>query len=128
MISIDNRDPRPLYEQVVDGFRKLIVAGVLGPDEKLPSVRSLATQLAINPNTIQRAYNELERDGYIYSVPGKGSFASGNAGEDEKRRTGLLEQFKALAAELRFLGADEEELISLVRGAYRTGQKEEEHD
>ena len=64
MISIDSRNPKPLYEQVVDEFKKLIVAGVMAPDEKLPSVRSLASQLAINPNTIQRAYRELESAGF----------------------------------------------------------------
>ena len=75
MISLNYRDSRPIYEQIRDGLRKLIVTGALSADEKLPSVRALAAQLAINPNTIQRAYNELEGEGYIYSVPGKGSFA-----------------------------------------------------
>ena len=72
MISLNYRDSRPIYEQIKDGLRKLIVTGAMQPDEKLPSVRALATQLSINPNTIQRAYNELETEGYIYSVPGKG--------------------------------------------------------
>ena len=76
MISLNYRDSRPIYEQIRDGLRKLIVTGALSADEKLPSVRALAAQLAINPNTIQRAYNELEGEGYIYSVPGKGSFAA----------------------------------------------------
>ena len=79
MISLNYRDSRPIYEQIKDGLRKLIVTGAMKPDEKLPSVRALAQQLSINPNTIQRAYNELESEGYIYSVPGKGSFASGDA-------------------------------------------------
>ena len=68
MISLNYRDSRPIYEQIRDGLRKLIVTGALSADEKLPSVRALAAQLAINPNTIQRAYNELEGEGYIYSV------------------------------------------------------------
>ena len=63
MISLNYRDSRPIYEQIRDGLRKLIVTGALGADEKLPSVRALAAQLAINPNTIQRAYNELEGEG-----------------------------------------------------------------
>ena len=75
MISINYRDSRPVYEQIVDGFKKLIVTGLIKKDEKMPSVRELASQYAINPNTIQRAYRDLENDGYIYSVPGKGSFA-----------------------------------------------------
>ena len=75
MISISYRDSRPVYEQIVDGFKKLIMTGLIKKDEKMPSVRELASQYAINPNTIQRAYRDLENDGYIYSVPGKGSFA-----------------------------------------------------
>ena len=78
MIHLDYRDPRPIYEQVYDALRNLIVTGVLTSGEKLPSVRELAGTLAINPNTIQRAYRELEADGYLCSVPGKGSFASGS--------------------------------------------------
>lgn len=73
MISINFRDSRPIYEQVKDSLRRLIVSGALSPDEKLPSVRELASQLVINPNTIQRAYRELEHEGYIVSVPGKGA-------------------------------------------------------
>ena len=68
MISLNYRDSRPIYEQIRDGLRKLIVTGALSADEKLPSVRALAAQLAINPNTIQRAYNELEGEGYILSL------------------------------------------------------------
>ena len=114
MISLNYRDSRPIYEQNKDGLRKLIVTGAMGPDEKLPSVRALATQLSINPNTIQRAYNELENEGYIYSVPGKGSFAAGNAGADEARKQELLTKVKELVAELRYLGVSQEELQALV--------------
>lgn len=111
MISIDNRDPRPLYEQVVDGFRKLIVAGVLAPDDKLPSVRSLASQLAINPNTIQRAYRELELAGYTYSTAGRGSFVA-TAGETaDLHKAELLARFDAVVAELVAAGCGIEELV-----------------
>ena len=79
MIALDYRDSRPLYQQVKDSLRRMMLTGLLAPEEKLPSVRSLATQLAINPNTIQRAYAELEAEGYIYSVTGKGSFVSAGA-------------------------------------------------
>ena len=75
MITLNYRDARPIYEQVCDGLRRLIVSGAIADGEKLPSVRALASQLAINPNTIQRAYSELESEGYAASVPGKGSFA-----------------------------------------------------
>ena len=89
MFAINYRDPRPIYEQIMDELRKMIISGVFKPDEKLPSVRELAQQLAINPNTIQRAYRELEISGYIYSVAGKGNFAAGRHGVDEGRKTGL---------------------------------------
>ena len=79
MLTLNYRDSRPIYEQIKDGLRRMIVTGAMAQDEKLPSVRALATQLSINPNTIQRAYNELEAEGYIYSVAGKGSFVSGTA-------------------------------------------------
>ena len=114
MISLNYRDSRPIYEQIKDGLRKLIVTSALAADDKLPSVRSLATQLSINPNTIQRAYNELESEGYIYSVPGKGSFAAGHAGADKARRQELLAKVKELVAELRYLGVSDEELRALV--------------
>ena len=119
MICLNYRDSRPIYEQIKDGLKKLIVSGAMAPNEKLPSVRALAQQLSINPNTIQRAYNELENEGYIYSIAGKGSFAAGDAGADESRKRELQEKIRELAAELRYLGVSEEELLALVR--------EEEH-
>ncbi len=115
MISLNYRDSRPIYEQIKDGLRKLIVTGAIGADDKLPSVRSLATQLAINPNTIQRAYNELEGEGYIYSVPGKGSFAAADAGADENRRRELMDKVRELLTELRYLGVGQEELLALIK-------------
>lgn len=115
MISLNYRDSRPIYEQIKDGLRKLIVTGAMAPDERLPSVRSLATQLSINPNTIQRAYNELEGEGYIYSVPGKGSFATGNVGADEMRKKELTRKIRDLMAEMRYLGVSQEELLALVK-------------
>lgn len=117
MISLNYRDSRPIYEQIRDGLRKLIVTGALSADEKLPSVRALAAQLAINPNTIQRAYNELEGEGYIYSVPGKGSFAAATAAADSARRAELLTQVRELLSELRYLGVSQQELLNLVKEA-----------
>ena len=109
-VNINYRDPRPIYEQVRDGLRKLIVSGALPGGEKLPSVRELAAQLAINPNTIQRAYRELEQEGYVYSVPGKGSFAAERAEIDTKRRDALLRRFDETMRELKYLGVDAETL------------------
>ena len=120
MISLNYRDSRPIYEQIKDGLKKLIVTGALEADEKLPSVRALATQLSINPNTIQRAYTELEGEGYIYSIPGKGSFAAGNTGADEEKKRELMRKVRELLAELRYLGVGTQELLDLV--------KEENHD
>ena len=115
MISLNYRDSRPIYEQIKDGLRKLIVTGAMKPDEKLPSVRALAQQLSINPNTIQRAYNELENEGYIYSVPGKGSFASGDTGAEAARKQELMGKVRELVTELKYLGVSGEELIALIR-------------
>ena len=115
MISLNYRDSRPIYEQIKDGLRKLIVTGAMKPDEKLPSVRALAQQLSINPNTIQRAYNELENEGYIYSIPGKGSFASGDTGAEEARKQELLGKVREMVAELKYLGVSEDELVALLR-------------
>ena len=120
MISLNYRDSRPIYEQIKDGLRKLIVTGAMAPDEKLPSVRALATQLSINPNTIQRVYNELEGEGYIYSVPGKGSFASGSMDADAARRKELLTRVRELVTELRYLGVTDEELLAILKEEDKT--------
>ena len=116
MITLNYRDARPIYEQVKDGLRKLIVSGAISDGEKLPSVRQLASQLAINPNTIQRAYNELEAEGYAASVPGKGSFAvSGERARDDARRRELSEKLRETAAELRAMGMSQSEIEALCR-------------
>ena len=110
MLNLDYRDARPIYEQVKDGLRRLMVTGVIQEGEKLPSVRTMAGTLAINPNTIQRAYEALEAEGYVYSVPGKGSFAAPNTGVDEGRKNELLHTFDQTAGELLFLGVSGQEL------------------
>ena len=76
MIVLNTRDPKPIYEQITNNLRRLIASGGIAPGERLPSVRELATRLTINPNTIQRAYRQLEQEGYIVSLPGKGCFAA----------------------------------------------------
>ena len=116
MLNLDYRDARPIYEQVKDGLRRLMVTGAIREGEKLPSVRSMATSLAINPNTIQRAYEALESEGYLYSVPGKGSFAAPHPGVDEGRRASLFQVFDQAASELLFLGVSGEVLRQRVRG------------
>ncbi len=116
MIVLDYRDSRPLYQQVKDSLRRMMLTGLLEPDEKLPSVRSLATQLAINPNTIQRAYAELEAEGYIYSVAGKGSFVSAGDGEHLRRIAELTGRLAPVLEELKSLGYTREQLLALWEG------------
>ena len=128
MIQLNYRDARPIYEQVKDGLRHLVVTGALQAGDKLPSVRALASSLAINPNTIQRAYEALEREGYLYTVAGKGSFAAPQADVNADRRARLLEQFDASAAELLFLGLTAGELAARLQaaeaGRVRPGEEE----
>ena len=109
------RDSRPIHEQVRDSLRTLIVSGALAPGERLPSVRELAQQLSINPNTIQRAYRTLEQEGYICSVPDKGSFAMDGAEVDTQRRVALLRRFDETVRELKFLGVRPEALMRRVQ-------------
>ncbi len=122
MIELNYRDSRPIYEQVKDALRKMVVTGAIAPNEKLPSVRSLAGSLAINPNTIQRAIEALEQEGYVCSVPGKGSFAAPQAGMDRRRREELLTKLDAIAEELRFLGVTPEEIAARYAGGSAAGQ------
>ena len=115
MISINYRDPRPIYEQVRDALRKLIVSGSLPSDQKLPSVRELASSLAINPNTIQRAYRELEQEGYIVSVPGKGGVVCDGDQAARARRQELLDRFDKLIGEMEQLGIPRRQLIEILK-------------
>lgn len=116
MIVLDYRDSRPLYQQVKDSLRRMMLTGLLSPEEKLPSVRALATQLAINPNTIQRAYAELEAEGYIYSVAGKGSFVSAGGGEHLRRIAELTGRLAPVLEELKSLGYTREQLLAFWEG------------
>lgn len=116
MISINFRDPRPIYEQIKDGLRRLIVSGMLPADSKLPSVRDMAAELAINPSTIQRAYRELEAEGYICSVPGKGSFVSVLEDANSVRKEELLKKFDEIVGELGYVGIAKDTLIERLKG------------
>ena len=114
MIPLDYRDARPIYTQITDGFREQIIAGILQPGDKMPSVRELATELTINPNTIQRAYRELESQGWIASVPGKGSFIQGVPKADPLQVQALLAEFDKLSATLFAMGLTPEELAQRI--------------
>ncbi len=110
MIQLNYRDSRPIYEQVRDGLRQLLMSGGILPGEKLPSVRTLAAKLTINPNTIQRAYEALEQEGYVYTLVGKGTFAAERSDVNQSRRSALMAQFEKTATELIYLGVTAAEL------------------
>ena len=122
MIHLDYKDSRPIYEQVADRLKELMILGVLEEDGQMPSVRSLATELSINPNTIQRAYAELERNGFLYSVKGRGSFV-GSIGRlreaaisrlREQKRRELEEKVAGLAVEAKSLGMDKTAFVRMA--------------
>ena len=116
MFELDIRSRKPIYEQLVEKLKQLIINDVLKEDEKLPSVRELAQQLTINPNTIQKAYRELETQGYIYSLKGKGSFVHPVAKSQNKEElTKVREELKKLFAEAMYLGITTEEIQTLLR-------------
>lgn len=116
LISLNYRDPRPIYEQVKEQLRRHIISGVLSPGDRLSSVRELAQSLAINPNTIQRAYRELESEGYIYSISGKGSFVGERREIDRGRVDNLLKIFDETVTELGYLGVSTEQLCGRIMG------------
>ncbi len=116
MILIDYRDTRPIYEQVVDKFKMLILRGVLHPNDKIPSVRNLAVDLSINPNTIQRAYAELERQGYIFTVKGRGNFVADNKQLLDQYKDQLFASLRELCEAAFAVGMTEEEIIQNIKG------------
>ena len=119
MVHLDYRDSRPIYAQIVDGYREQIQAGILQPGEKLPSVRELAVQLSINPNTIQRSYRQLEALGWIATVPGKGCFVCGLPEYTIEEQKELLAAFDRAATDLIRSGISRETLIArLQEGGY----------
>ena len=117
LININYRDGRPIYEQVKEGICRLITSGAIKENEKLPSVRELASSLAINPNTIQRAYKELEAEGYIYSAAGKGSFAAPLEETTSVKRNELLAALDKTLAELYDFGISQDEIINHIKEA-----------
>ena len=115
MIHLDYRDVRPIYAQIIDSIREQIAAGVLTNGDRLPSVRELAADLTINPNTIQRAYRSLEAEGWIVTVPGKGCFVSANNDCQLRERNRLLEILDETCTALLSLGLTREELAERIR-------------
>lgn len=110
MILLDYKDRRPIYEQVIEKFQQMILCGALQPGEAMPSVRGLAMELSLNPNTIQRAYQELEREGYIYSIKGKGSFVSDTGDAALNKRAEVGAQIRVCVEQAFAAGISEQEL------------------
>lgn len=115
MIILDYKDARPIYEQIVEKFKLLILKGILQKDEQMPSVRSLAVELSINPNTIQKAYMELERQGYIYTIKGRGNFVAENENLLDERREELKMRMFILYKEGKELGMTKADFIDCLR-------------
>ncbi|MCR4745837.1 MAG: GntR family transcriptional regulator [Lachnospiraceae bacterium] len=111
LIRIDYQDSRPIYEQIASGFEKLILSGVIEAGEQLPSVRSLAVELSTNPNTVQKAFAQLERDGFIYTVKGRGNFVKENLSLIESKKKEIIAKIRAILAEAEEMGISKKELL-----------------
>lgn len=125
MIQLNYRDSKPIYEQIKDGLKRLIITGAIAPDEKMPSVRELASQLAINPNTIAKAIRELEQEGYIYTITGRGSFAADRKDISAGRNDQLLKKFDEIVKELLFLNENKDNLKQRIEALAKGG---DDHD
>lgn len=125
MKFIDYQDGRPIYEQIAESYKTLILKGVLEPDERMPSVRKLAMELSTNPNTVQRAYAELERQGFLYSVKGRGNFVKGGSDLKEKKKQELLEKLESIFQEAEEVGIGKEELLEAAGVQSAEAEKEE---
>ena len=124
MLTIDKISRIPIYEQIVEGIQREILLGFLKPSEQLPSIRELALTLSANPNTIQKAFIELDRRGIIISSPGKGCFISEDAPEILKNRLkSKLCDIKTISEELAMGGISEEEVICSVKEAFSKNNK-----
>ncbi len=119
MIILDYQDRRPIYEQIVEKFQTLILNGALPPESKLPSVRKLALDLSINPNTIQRAYAQLEQQGLVYPVKGRGSFVSPNLETAARKQEMYYQELRECVRKGKTCGVTEEELLEHVKDYYR---------
>ncbi|KAB3530051.1 GntR family transcriptional regulator [Alkaliphilus serpentinus] len=129
MFELDLRSRLPIYEQLIEKMKQLIISEVLKPDEQLPSVRALAQQLTINPNTIQKAYRELEREGFIYTIQGKGNFVASiiQSKHQEKKET-LKKELMKILSEAMYLGMSREEILQLISNAEEIVGGDKGHD
>ncbi|MGN1048772.1 MAG: GntR family transcriptional regulator [Eubacteriales bacterium] len=125
IITVDVKSRVPIYEQIIVSVKSSVLKGLLSPDEGLPSVRSLAGELAINPNTIQKAYSELERQGIVYSVPGRGSFvASDTSNIEESHKAELRGKLHDLIAEAMVCGFTESEIAEITASAWKESKND----
>lgn len=121
MIILDYQDRRPIYEQIVEKFQALILSGALPPESQLPSVRRLAMDLSINPNTIQRAYAQLEQEGFVYPVKGRGNFVSSDLEPASRKREMLFRELEGLIEKGRTYGITLEEFLRFIEEHYKEG-------
>lgn len=125
MIFLDYRDKRPIYEQVVEKLEHLIVNGGLEPLTRMPSVRSLAMELSVNPNTVQRAYAQLEQDGYLYTVSGRGSFVTAESDWRDSRQGKVLKEWQDITRKAREAGLSKERLSESLNQIYQEGKSQD---
>ena len=130
MFQIDLKSRKAIYAQIIDNFKRLIITGALHPDNKVPSIRDLAQLLTVNPNTVQKAYRELENQGYFYTVLGQGNFiATPDAPPDESRTTPEIEalyaQLTSIVQELAFRGQDEATIIGFTQSQLHRYENEQ---
>ena len=114
MIQLNYKEAGPLYEQIKESIRKMVISNAFLADEKLPSVREMASQLAVNPNAIERAYQELEQDGYVYRRKDEGTFVAKENRVNEMRRRELMQKFDLVVRELSELSVSSNELAERV--------------
>ena len=118
MIKLDYKSGQPIFEQITQGIKDLVISGALTPDEKLPSVRELSVSLTVNPNTVQRAYKTLENDGIIYSIQGKGNFIERIPEVSNKQLDSLYNTLREAVKELAFYGEEKSSIEHIITEIY----------
>lgn len=130
MIQIDPRSSKPLYEQIIDQIKENMIKGIIRPGDKLPSVRELSAMITANPNTVSKAYQELERQKVIETLRGKGTFAAHRFDfkGDKEKMDELKNRVKNVVIEAHYLGMNKNNVLNLLEEVYSEFDKEGEHD
>lgn len=117
LLNIDSRSSKPIYEQIISGIKENILKGILSPEDKLPSVREMASMLTVNPNTVSKAYNELEREKVIETIRGRGTFISKNykPRRDDDKMNLLRQKLKEVIVEAHYMGLTIDEVIDIAK-------------